>query len=218
MTIQSALVDHHSRFVALWARNSDTAVKGSEIANNLLEFYSESGRHYHTMAHIEFCLSLFDQVKGLCVSADTVELAIWFHDSIYKFPSVENEKLSALYFMDVSEGCMSDQQRQKIFDQVITTDHKSRPTDPDQQILLDIDLSSFGRPWDQFIEDGLNVRRELAYQDDDSFYQQQIGFMTQLVGRKNFYNTAWFKERFEKTAKSNLTRYLDQLRQKGYKV
>lgn len=218
MTSRSLKLNHQSRFEALWARNSISAVNGTEIANTLLERYSEADRHYHTIEHIEFCLSLFDQVADQCVNSDAVELAIWFHDAIYNFPLVENEKLSADYFMDASEGYMADDLRQNIFRQVITTDHKVRPVDPDQQILVDIDLSSFGRPWDQFIKDGQNVRRELAYQDDGFFYQQQISFMKQLVARKDFYNTPWFQQQFEATARSNLSRYLESLSQKGYDV
>lgn len=216
MTSQSSKLHHQSRFEALWARSSDSAVNGAEIADTLLKLYSDSGRHYHTIGHIEFCLSLFDQVKDQCTLPDAVELAIWFHDAIYNFPLIENEKLSADYFMNVSEGCMPDELRQNVFHQVIATDHKSRPIDQDQQILVDIDLSGFGRPWDHFVRDGLNIRQELAYQDDDQFYQQQISFIKQLAGRGNFYNTPWFQDQFEKTAQSNLSRYLELLGQKGY--
>lgn len=206
------------RFEALWGRNSVSAVSGADIAKALLEFYSESDRHYHTLGHIEFCLDLFDQVRGQCKNADEVEMAIWFHDAVYNFPIEDNERLSAEYFMNVSEGCLPEEMRQNIYGQVIATNHRQRPVDKDQQILVDIDLSSFGRPWQQFVQDGKNVRLELAYLDDAEFYRRQIAFMKQLVARDYFYNTPWFQSNFEQAARDNLSRYLESLVERGYAV
>lgn len=217
MTSQFPNLNYHQRFEALWARNGNS-VDGAGIADALLGCYDEPKRHYHTFKHIEFCLSLFDQVRDICANADAVELAIWFHDAVYNFPLLDNEKLSADYFMRMSEKSLADDLRQNIYQQIVVTDHKPRPLNQDQQLLVDIDLSSFGRPWEQFLKDGANVRLELAYQDDDVFYQQQIGFMKQLVARVNFYYTPWFQNKFEHTARANLSRYLESLSQKGYEV
>ncbi len=218
MTKQST----NSRFEALWGRNdaavNGTDFNGAEIAAALQRFYNEAERHYHTMDHIDFCLGLFDKVRDQCANPDAVELAIWFHDAVYNFPIEENERLSAEYFWSVSEGHLPEELRQNIFDQVIATDHRQRPADNDQQILVDIDLSSFGRPWDQFIQDGKKVRLELAYLDDAEFYRGQIGFMKGLVERENFYNTPWFQKQFEAIARSNLSRYLEELGRQGYAV
>jgi len=119
MYTQSPILNPKPRFEALWARNCVGQNRGpelgSEIAETLLGFYSESERFYHTFKHIEFCLGLFDQVKGQCNDADSLELAIWFHDAVYNFPLVENEKLSADYFMEVSDGFFSEELRQKIY-------------------------------------------------------------------------------------------------------
>jgi len=147
-----------------------------------------------------------------------VELAIWFHDAIYEFPVDENERLSAEYFMDVSEGKLPDDLRGVVFEQVMATDHRSTPSDLDQKILIDIDLSSFGRPWDQFLYDGENVRKEMSYLDDDVFYPRQIGFMSGLLSRSRFYATPWFQQNYEATARENLTRYLHSLADRGYTI
>lgn len=222
MYTQSPILNPKPRFEALWARNcvgqAGGADVGSKIADSLLSFYAESERFYHTFHHIEFCLGLLDQVKGQSADADSIELAIWFHDAVYNFPLVENEKLSAEYFMEVSEGYLSKEQRQKIYGLVIVTDHKTKPTDTDQKILVDIDLSSFGLPWQRFIDDGENVRRELSYLNEDDFYRQQIGFMKQLTAAENFYKTPWFQDQFEATARANIGEYLELLAQQGRAV
>src|SRR3989344_1237922 len=62
--------------------------------------YSEKGRYYHRLPHIRHCLLELDEIR--CenftdyINEEAIELAIWFHDSVYstKDPesSRENEK------------------------------------------------------------------------------------------------------------------------------
>lgn len=204
------------RFEAVWQRNLVNTKASADIVATLMQLYGESARHYHTLDHIEFCLSVFDQVSSLAKNSDALELAIWFHDAIYNFPIKDNERLSAEFFMEVSECCLPNDVRDKVFKMVMVTVHDFAPSDHDEQMMVDIDLSSFGRPWEQFAEDGDNVRRELVYLDDAEFYPRQMNFMSGLVGRKNFYNLEWFQEKYEAQARSNVARYLQILRDQGY--
>lgn len=205
------------RFQTIWERTS-CSDGGAGIGRDLFRRYAETKRFYHTIDHIDYCLEVYDKVRDHCLNPDAVELAIWFHDVIYDFPVEDNERLSAEYFLEVSRGRLPESLRQMVFDQVIVTDHRSLPSDPDQKILIDIDLSSFGRHWDQFVYDGLNVRKEMDYLSDDEFYSRQIMFMKSLLARQHFYATDWFRRHFESTARENLNRYLESLDDLGYKV
>ena len=40
--------------------------RGAEMGADLIERYKESGRHYHTLDHIEHCLGQFDRVRAQC--------------------------------------------------------------------------------------------------------------------------------------------------------
>jgi predicted metal-dependent HD superfamily phosphohydrolase len=203
------------RFESTWQRLSHRT-DGDAIGQALLDLYAGEARYYHTIDHIDFCLEVFDEVSDQCDNPDAVELAIWFHDAIYDFPVEENERLSAEYFMNVSQGRLPEDLRRVVFEQVMVTDHRRVPEDTDQKILTDIDLSSFGRPWERFISDGLNVRRELNYLEDDVFYQRQIAFMKNLLDREHFYATPWFQDNFEPTARQNLQQYLGTLAERGF--
>ncbi|OED39814.1 hypothetical protein AB833_14305 [Chromatiales bacterium (ex Bugula neritina AB1)] len=200
----------------MWKRNTVTGAAGSDISEQLLKSYSENGRYYHTCGHISFCLSVFDQASNLCLNPDAVEVALWFHDAVFNFPINENERLSAEYFMRVSESVMPDSFRERVYGLVMATRHLAPPTDPDEQIMVDIDLSSFGQAWEFFNADGQNVRRELSYLGDGEYFPNQIEFMSKLVERPYFYNTPWFREHFEAQARDNVERYLRDLREKGY--
>lgn len=191
---------------------------GTEIGLELFKRYAEPARHYHTLDHIDYCLEMFDQVSGQCKEPDAVELAIWFHDAVYDFPVDNNEQMSAEFFMQASDGKLPDKLRTLIFDQIMVTDHRSEVVSDDQKTLIDIDLSSFGRPWERFLTDGINVRREMGYLEDAVFYRNQIAFMRQLVEREFFYLTSWFQQQYEATARNNLKRYLQSLADKGYPI
>ena len=46
----------------------------------LMAAYAESHRHYHTATHIDACLSILKQHRGIAIEPAEVELAIWFHE------------------------------------------------------------------------------------------------------------------------------------------
>ncbi len=63
------------------------------ILENLTINYTNSSRHYHNIQHIHQMLKLSEQFEF----SATLQLAIWFHDMIYKALSTRNEIESALY-------------------------------------------------------------------------------------------------------------------------
>lgn len=71
------------------------------LAPNTSEFeklvaaYAESCRAYHTDEHIQACLSHLDRVEGQALRPEEIELALWFHDAVYKPLSSSNEEDSA---------------------------------------------------------------------------------------------------------------------------
>ena len=81
--------------------------------------------------------------------------------------------------------------------------------------MLDIDLSSFGLPWDDFVRDSSAVRQESPQLSDAEFFPGQRAFLESLVGREHFYFTEFFRSRIEETARSNIQRHLENLKEKG---
>ncbi len=90
------------------------------------------------------------------------------------------------------------------------------PSTLDEKIIMDIDLSSFGHNWEDFKINGIKIREEQSFLTDKEFYNKQIKFQKSLLKRNRFYFSDYFFERFEKTARKNLLRYLQSLDVKGY--
>ena len=59
--------------------------------------HKEPHRHYHTSDHISACLYAFDQVRELATRPTEIEIALWFHDSVYDTHRHDNEEKSSYW-------------------------------------------------------------------------------------------------------------------------
>jgi len=208
------------RFAALWMRrvNADKPAVAEAIHDRLIDFYNQSHRHYHTLEHIRHCLREFDRAATLMDDPGAVEMAIWFHDAIYEPGAKDNEQRSAELFQKCSNasGCTNAILQQHIHDLIMITTHREPPSQRDEQFIVDIDLSSFGLPWDQFESDGRRIRAECADMSDDEYYPGHVRFLQALRERPTFFFTAFFQKRYERTARENIERLIMDLRMRGY--
>ena len=206
------------RFQALWRRcllpgATDLSAK---IHQRLIDGYGEPQRHYHTLAHIEHCLGMFEQCRSLLANPDAVELSIWFHDVIYEPGAADNEARSAELYQQLAAGVQADSLRQIVDDLIMATLHDGGPIeDRDTAFMVDIDLSSFGLPWEQFLRDSKNLRLENSSVSDEEFYRRANSFQTHLLARERFYYSDFFYRRLENQARQNLSDYADYLRKQA---
>ena len=206
-----------ARFETLWRRNLvNGADDNSAAVYQLLEdAYREPQRFYHTMQHIDHCLEMFDDCRALLTQPDAVELTIWFHDAIFVPGNGDNEARSAVLYQELAQDAHSEEYRRVVPRMVLATLHNGDTLDDeDTRYLVDIDLSSFGLPWDEFLRDSQNLRRENRQTDDETYYRSQCGFQRGLLAREQFFLTEFFRQRFETRARENLARYFEHLEQK----
>ena len=203
------------RFQSLWQRNlTETAIDDSmAIYQRLLAGYNEPQRHYHTLDHIEHCLGMFEDCKALVCDPDALEMAIWMHDVILVSGRHDNEALSAALYLELSRGAQRDEMRELVSRLIMATLHNGDDLDnADSNYMVDIDLSSFGLPWDEFLRDSLNLRAENPQLCDQDYQLNQTGFQRGLLARPRFFQSDFFFDRFEKQARDNLARYFEHLR------
>lgn len=204
------------RFRALWQRCLiDGAVDDSQkIHLRLLDGYNEPRRHYHTLAHIEQCMAMFDQCSSLVRNPDALELAVWFHDVIFEPGKSDNEARSADLYLQFSDGAHDETTRGLVVRLIMATLHDgSSLEDSDARYMVDIDLSSFGLSWERFLEDSKNLRLENAHLSDAEYYRRKTSFQGCLMARERFYLSDYFAERLEAQARANLARYLELIQQ-----
>ena len=208
---------NRERFTALWVRCLDAgqADDAEEVFSMLLNRYCEAHRKYHTPQHIVHCLEQFDKVSSQTEQPDAVELAIWFHDIIYDIPSIENELKSAELFLELTKGRINPDLGQSVYDMILITTHKTKPIRYDDKLLVDIDLSSFALPWEQFRQDSQHVREEFSNKTDQEFYSGHVKFLQSLLDKPRFFASEFFCTEFEVDARKNIEKLLKQLHGDG---
>jgi predicted metal-dependent HD superfamily phosphohydrolase len=204
------------RFQLLWRRCLlDQAVDNSAaIHQQLVNSYNEPQRVYHTLNHIDHCLAHFDKIKIDLENPDAVELAIWYHDVIYKPGATDNERLSADLFMETTQDHFNDSLRHTICQHIMATLHNSSEIDNnDTKFMVDIDLSSFGLPWPEFSADSDKLRQEMSAMSDEDYYRKQAAFQKKLMNRPRFFKSDYFYDNYEDLARQNLIDYFEIIRQ-----
>lgn len=211
-------MDRH-RFELLWQRcatgQTDSAASGSRF-DEICTRYNEAHRRYHTPEHIVHCLQQFDACRELLSDANAVELAVWYHDVVYDIGADGNEARSAEFFVRHAKGELSDELICAVQELIMVTMHLcNRPETADESYLVDIDLSSFGLPWERFQRDSVAVREEFPQLQDKEFYPKQQLFLAELLRRESFCFTDFFRERHERQARENISAYLQNLKTQG---
>lgn len=172
--------------------------------------YAEPHRAYHTAQHVDECLELFDLVRDRCEQPPLVELALWFHDAVYDTHRSDNELRSADW---VTHELAAAGAPASIYDAVraliMVTRHNGVATDPDATLTTDIDLSILGTPRARFID--YESQGEYEWVPEEVFRRERAKLLRHFLARPSLYATDFFRERFERTARENLTFSLEQL-------
>ena len=206
------------RFAALWKRCLDDGVEadGGEVFDALVRRYGEPQRHYHTLRHIEHCLARFDLAASETTHPDAIEMALWFHDAIYDPQGPDNELRSAEWFLELARGRLDPAFSRHVYDLIMATTHRAPPHGSDACFVVDVDLSSLGLSWEEFDRDSQAIRAEQRDVPDGEFYRGQLGFLRALLSRPSVYATAFFRERFEASARENIRRRLKEISRAGF--
>jgi predicted metal-dependent HD superfamily phosphohydrolase len=200
----------HERFLALWQRCFPQSTRhDAEVAWSKVErHYSEPHRVYHDRQHLAHCLEQLDLADGLINRPEAVEMAIWFHDIINEPSASENEQRSADYFRDLAGGQADRGFIETIARLILVTTHRGEPTELDQQFICDIDLASFGCPWECFMRDSTAVKAEFIGTEEE-YYRGKKAFLKAMLARQKIFLTDFFNERYEQQARENIQRLLE---------
>ena len=211
MIDQALRLTDGARFVALWLRVAPSA-KVTELEamhTRLGSAYRQTWRCYHALDHIEHCLRQFDGARTAIAGPDEVELALWYHDVVYLPGDVDNEIHSAQWFLRDAGGLLPAAQCERIHALIMATTHHAAPRCTASAWVVDIDLSSFGLPWPDFLHDSHAVRAEMKDQNDERYVAAHSAFLHSLLARPRLYTTEHFHARYEQTARDNITRLLE---------
>ena len=166
------------RFTSLWLRCllDGLSAEPGRIFDDLSRRYAEPHRRYHTGAHVCHCLEELDQAANLTQEPHAVEMALWFHDAIYDPAADDNERNSAELFVAWADKQFERSFTARVYDLILVTTHDVMPIRPDEKIMVDIDLSSFGLAWPLFERDTRALREECTQRSDDQYFGRDSAY------------------------------------------
>lgn len=116
-----------ARWRAAW-RELGAQEAGEGLFRRLVACYSEPHRKYHTMQHLNECFAHLESVRSVAERPAEVELALWFHDAIYRTTKKDNEEHSAEWARDSAlAGGLSNDRAARIFGLAMVTKHNAIP-------------------------------------------------------------------------------------------
>jgi predicted metal-dependent HD superfamily phosphohydrolase len=171
--------------------------------------WSGMSRHYHTLTHLDACLAEFDGARELAVRPAEVELALWFHDAIYRSWRRDNEDQSAAWAMRVFRAAPTDTV-ERIRQMIMATKHHDEGLSGDAALVLDIDLSILGAPAAIYRRFESAIRREYWWVPRARYAAGRCKILARFLDRPAIYTHDSFYQRYEQTARSNLRAALEQ--------
>ena len=191
------------RWQSLWQELGKPAP--ASLLQALFEAYSEPQRHYHTLQHLEECFAHFDGVKELAEHPLEVELALWFHDSVYDVHARDNEVQSAAWAdRALLAAGLPEDACARIHTLIMATCHDALPGSNDARLLTDIDLAILGAEPDRFAEYERQIRLEYAHVPDALFKAKRREILQGFLDRGRLFQTPACHARYETAARRNL--------------
>jgi predicted metal-dependent HD superfamily phosphohydrolase len=184
----------------------------SHVWAALLARYGETHRAYHTTQHLAECFDWFEQVRAHATRPGELAFALFYHDAIYDTHASDNEERSAQLAANIlAEYVGGDSHSERVVDLILATKQDTIPKSEDANLLVDIDLSILGCERARFDEYERQIRLEYQWVPAEAFREGRRRVLTQFLGRSTIYDTDYFRERLEATARENLRHSLKVL-------
>lgn len=171
--------------------------------------YSEKGRHYHDLLHLENMFRELDSVKDRIENFTALSFAVFYHDVIYNASSKSNEEKSASYAESRLQKLGLPQDLiLKITTQIIATKTHRKAEDTDTNYLLDADLSILGKDLDAYLDYTRKIRKEYSIYPDLLYKPGRKKVLKHFLELESLFKTDEFREKYELNAKKNIAEEL----------
>ncbi len=172
--------------------------------------WSGMGRHYHALSHLEACLRELDEFRALAVRPAEVELALWFHDVVYRTWRKDNEAQSAALAERLLRAAPADTV-ERIRQSILATQHRDEELAGDTALVVDIDLSILGAAPETYAQFERAIRREYWWVPRARYVAGRSRILASFLGRATIYQHDALYSKYEARARANIGAALRQL-------
>jgi predicted metal-dependent HD superfamily phosphohydrolase len=168
------------------------------------------GRHYHTLSHLDACLREFDVARHLAMRPGEVELALWFHDAVYRSWRRDNEAQSAALATDMLRAAAIETV-ERIRQMILDTQHRDEELSGDTALVADVDLSILGQSSAVYDRFARAIRREYWWVPRQRYITGRRTLLEKFLARSSIYQHDRFYGKYEKPARENIAAELARL-------
>lgn len=199
-------------FIELLKNYTEDSLIINELWTEIEKNYSSKRRYYHTLKHLENLLAQLTEVKDEILHWKTILFSLYYHDIVYNSLKSDNEEKSA----ELAERRMKQISVPHVAvelckKQILATKSHQKSTDSDTNYFTDADLSVLGQPWEIYLLYYKNVRKEYGIYPDQIYNPGRKKVLKHFLSMKRIFKTEYFYKKFERQAKENLTRELNNL-------
>lgn len=185
--------------------------KVNNVYTLVIRYYNESHRYYHTIDHIEDCLTQFNEVEKLTNKPNEIKFAIWFHDVCYDPQYENNEGVSkAISNIVLASFNVSQDVIERISSMILAT-KTHEAYDTDSEFMLDVDLSILGADENKFNEYEENIRKEYSWAPEKDYKNARKNILQNFLNREYIFHTDYFRNKLEDQAYKNIERSIEKL-------
>ncbi|PRB01902.1 hypothetical protein CQ046_14485 [Chryseobacterium sp. MYb7] len=181
---------------------------GQLIANLWKEIetkYSENGRHYHNLLHLENMFRELEEVRINISDFTALSFSVFYHDVIYDATSKANEEKSAAKAVKrLAELHIHQDTISIISAQILATKFHQRSDQQDTNYILDADLSVLGKDFETYLEYTQNIRKEYSIYPDFLYKPGRKKVLKHFLELESIFKTEYFKGKYEAQAKENI--------------
>lgn len=184
----------------------------NSLWNEIETRYSEKGRHYHNLLHLENMFRELETVKNNISDFTAISFSVFYHDVIYDASSKSNEEKSAAQAEKRLGELHLDKDRISLISaQILATKSHQRSDDGDTNYLLDADLSVLGKDFKTYLEYTQNIRKEYSIYPDFLYKPGRRKVLKHFLELESIFKTEYFKQKYEVQAKENIATELQLL-------
>lgn len=183
-----------------------------ELWKELKSKYSKSRRYYHNLAHLDNLIGQLAPVKNQIADWQTLILSVAYHDIIYNTLKKDNEERSAALAYDrLTQLNLSEGQKEKCRQQILSTKMHEVSDDLDTNFFTDADLSILGSDKDSYLKYAEQVRKEYEYFPDLLYKPGRKKVLMKFLKMASIFKTKYFQDKYEEQAKINMSSELKSL-------
>lgn len=201
-----------SVFINLVKKYTPDTKLANNLWNEIVIEYSDAGRFYHTLKHLENVYNELQPVKDKIADWDVLLFALFYHDIVYKNSQSDNEVESAEIAKNRLKSInFPDEKISLCILHILSTKSHSLSQEPDTNYLNDADLAILGQSETIYSVYAQNIRKEYFLYSDTSYNRGRKAVLKHYINMQQIFKTNFFYEKYEDQARININNELARL-------